>query len=1514
MSKYVTPSVAVGARCYIPDEDSAWLPVYVEEVNEQKGLVTVRIQRPRKDQQDEDTVDHDDADRSGESRVVAMDVGFPLQNAQLSRYDEGLDNMIDLNHLHEAAILRNLKKRFRARKPYTYTGDICLAVNPYQWLDELYTPGLHKKYLQARKRQDLPPHVYAVSVAAFRHMCDNGSNQSILVSGESGAGKTETTKILMDNLATIAPAPTTTASDQEHSITTRIIEVNPLLESFGNAKTTRNDNSSRFGKFTQLQFDKNHALCGAQCETYLLEKTRVISHERGERNYHIFYQLLHGTTDEERDALGLGDECPKFSYLEEKEPRLEVRPGRKSRPSAPPPPKSASVIEAENTKDRALFAKTKQALSLLGLSADQQNALFQVLSGILHLGEAHFVPQPGNDEACDLDQDSVIYSCVLLGLDPNTMGKALTHRTMKAAGEVYLVPLTVEQAQSGRDALAKAIYASIFDWLVAGINASLGAAPRMTANTIGVLDIFGFESFEYNSFEQLCINYANEKLQQKFTQDVFKAVQEEYEREKITWAHISYADNSETLALIEGRMGVLALLNEEIVRPRGNEEGFVSKLSGAYLKQKNLIEFPRISKTQFAIHHYAGTVKYEATGFLEKHKDALLSDLSDLMCGSHEPFPQMLFKVRAEMEAAAAASAASLKRSTSGGRGARGGSGGAGGDKTVGMQFKQSLNSLMTNINETNVNYVRCIKPNSAKSSTLLEDKMVANQLRCAGVIEAICIARAGYPNRLLHAEFAEQFDIFLTEQEQNRQKEDPEQYGAAHCRILVKKFKLEMPEEYQMGVTKIYLQKGVIEKCEHIKAQKLFAYVALIQAHWRGMRTRCEYYEMRDALITIQRRAKVFVTRCRFLRAQLAIALIQRVYRGYVGRCEFYAVLSEHCALQIQRVYRGYVGRCEFYAVLSEHCALQIQRVWRGHQGRKIRFAALCELRATQIQRTWRGHKGRQIYFAVLCQTRAVRLQCFARQYLARQELYRRRAAYLAKLEREERERVERELELARQRKLEEERERQRKLQEELARLEEERRQEEARQLEILRQESALMIQRQVRGYFARCVYAEMVQEAEEEERRRREEEEERERIRLQREHDEREARRRAEEEAAREKQRLAEERKKKALMMRQRRENAAIRIQRTVRGHLVRKEFAALKAVLLIQRVVRGHLARRQVAMLKGAVLIQRVVRGHLARKEFAAMKAVLFIQRVVRGHQARKQFHVMKEEARQEAEAAAIRLQSIQRGRLARQNFSKLRIEKIEKDERDGEINRVREEFSMFKMEKAEQDDELVRMREENAKLKMQLAELQRANKELEAAVAEHRCDRDVIKASNNLKEIELTQKLTTQRKELETARGEYSTLCDFLEKTGSSRSTEPEELNSSDSSSTSGDDEENEHWKEDRPTIDSTTASYFEGDRPSHDIAKLLGSTSRTSRLANAMLQRRQKASQAVAQRKQQAAAAMQHRKEQAAQRKEQAAKTPTMQNNANTATKAKKWVTLARKKKAESVTTPIEPIE
>ncbi|KAI9916764.1 hypothetical protein PsorP6_016900 [Peronosclerospora sorghi] len=1463
--EHVTPSVAVGARCYIPDEDHAWLPVYVEEVNEQKGTVTVRIQRRRNDAHGQESVDHDDADRSGETRIVAINGGFPLQNAQLSRSEEGLENMIDLNHLHEAAILRNLKKRFRARQPYTYTGDICLAVNPYQWLEEQYTPGLHQKYLDARKRHDLPPHVYAVSVAAFRHMCERGMNQSILVSGESGAGKTETTKILMDNLATIAPVRST-KEDQDESITTRIIQVNPLLESFGNAKTTRNDNSSRFGKFTQLQFDKAHALCGAQCETYLLEKTRVISHDIRERNYHIFYQLLHGTTPAERDALGLGDACPTFAYLQAKDPQQLSRSGRKASGTTSSSSQRCASTEAETLKDQALFAKTRQALGLLGLSTEQQHDLFQVLSGILHLGEAQFLAKPDNDEACDLAPESVEYSSLLLGLNPDTMAKALTHRTMKAAGEVYLVPLTVEQAQSGRDALAKAIYASVFDWLVAGINASLGAAARVTATTIGVLDIFGFESFEHNSFEQLCINYANEKLQHKFTQDVFKAVQEEYEREKITWAHISYADNSETLALIEGRMGVLALLNEEIVRPRGNEEGFVSKLASAYQKQKNLIEFPRISKTQFAIHHYAGTVHYEATGFLEKHKDALLSDLSNLMCGSHERFPQMLFKVKADMEAASAALA--LKRSTSSSR-----KGAAGADKTVGMQFKLSLSSLMSNINETNVNYIRCIKPNSIKSSTLVEDKMVANQLRCAGVIEAICIARAGYPNRLLHAEFAHQFDLFLSANEQAQLQNEGETHGAPLCHVLVKRFHLETPEEYQMGVTKIYLQKGVLEKLEHAKAQKLFAYVALIQAQWRGMRTRCAYVALRLALRTIQRRVKVFVARCWFLRALGAIGIIQRVYRGYCGRCTY-------------------------HRVLCQHKALEIQRVWRGHQGRILYLSILHELRATQIQRMWRGHRGRQIYVAVLCQTRALRLQCFVRQYLARQEVAQRRAAYIAKLEKEEQERVARELERVRQRKLEAERDKQRQLQEELARLEHERQVEEERKRQQMRDARAILIQKHVRGYFARCVFADLVQQAELEAQRRREAEEAR--------------KREAAEQEAQEKKRAAEERKRKALAMRQRREHAVQQLQRIVRGYLARVKVARLKQARQARQLKEER--RRKEQEETAATRLQSIQRGRLARQQFATFKIeTLEREEQVLRLQREQEQELIRVREETEQELAHVREETEQELAHVREETEQELARVREETER--QLARVRDETAQeVARVRNEQKDEIDHVRAENLRLRHQLRELQRTNQELETLVAETQCNRDVTRASNTLKQVELKQQMKLRCEDLQTTRTEYLNLCDSVNKLNSSRrSTEPEELNSSDSG-TSGD-EANVRQKGKRRGLNSTAASYFDDDRPSTDIAKLLGSSSsRTARLASAMQQRRQQASQAVLQRKQLASSAVQLRREGAAQRKAEMAQT-ARSSTAASAPKPKRWgVALPLRKKKPEPTTPVDLID
>ncbi|GLE05065.1 hypothetical protein PINS_up014049 [Pythium insidiosum] len=886
--------LSVGTRCYIPDAARVWLPVTVEYVNPAQQTVTLVVDKDA-DSGGEHGKDDGDAQEDGARRVELslLDATFPLQNPR-ALHPSGYADMIELNHLHEAAILDNLTRRFHAQLPYTFTGEICLAVNPYQWLEELYRPELHAQYLHASSRKRLPPHVYTVSVAAFKHMTRHERNQSILVSGESGAGKTETTKILMDNLAHIGRHK----NREESSTIARILEVNPLLESFGNAKTKRNDNSSRFGKFTQLQFthmsSTSSVLVGARCETYLLEKSRVVTQEKGERNYHIFYQLLHGCEDVgQRRALGLPAAASRggrtFAYLIDDDVALQE-------------------------KDRKGFAKTKRALTLLGLDDAAQQTLFRVLVGVLQLGEVSFFPRPDNDDASTVDNDSTQAASELLGLDLAAMEKALCMRTMRAVREVYSVPLNVEQASSSRDALAKALYAKVFDWMVVTINASLSSSHSSLSNsatisTIGVLDIFGFESFVHNSFEQLCINYANEKLQQKFTQDVFKAVQDEYASEEITWDHIAYADNADVLALIEGRMGILALLNEEIVRPKGSDESFVGKLAASMrgpvgakpatvpaASKKKIIEFPRVSRTQFTIHHYAAAVKYEATGFLEKHKDALLPDLAELMRGSHVPFVCELFPAPEE----SAPSGPKPKR------------GAAGGDsQTVGTQFKQSLNRLMESINETNVHYIRCIKPNSEKSPSLVDAPMVVNQLRCAGVIEAISIARAGYPTRMRHSEFVDAFELFLTRESDRQRVRDGTHDSRKLCVALCRdEFQLTSPEQFQMGKTKIYLQQGVLEQLEATKAERLFRSAACIQSHWRGLVLRRRFREMVTALLVLQRRMHVAVASRRFQRMRRSVRLVQRVWRGHVARCEFRRRRRERCATRLQCAWRVVVAR----------------------------------------------------------------------------------------------------------------------------------------------------------------------------------------------------------------------------------------------------------------------------------------------------------------------------------------------------------------------------------------------------------------------------------------------------------------------------------------------------------------------------------------------------------------------------------------------------------------------------
>ncbi|EQC29751.1 hypothetical protein SDRG_12523 [Saprolegnia diclina VS20] len=868
--------MVAGTRVYVPDETHVWLPADVvahdpvahtvrAKVRGLDGALSVR---------DIDLRDKKTLALIAAKNNVGASSALPMQNEAV-----GVDDMITLSYLHEAAILYNVKARFLSELPYTYTGDMCIALNPYQWLPSLYTDEMHRTYLNEPKAS-LPPHVYATSIGAYNGMRTSGRNQSILVSGESGAGKTETTKILMHHLAAIA-------GGLHDSTIEKIIHVSPLLESFGNAKTIRNDNSSRFGKFTQLQFDANGTLVGAKCNTYLLEKTRVVSHEPPERNYHIFYQLLAANVPE-----CLLDPSTTYAYTG-----------------------ATTATAIEGVSDAAHFAKTTQALSRLGLSPAAQTTLFQTLAGILHLGQLQL--EAKGDDMSTISHGSTGHLVAigkLLGVETTAITRAICSRTVRTSTDTIQVYLKQAEAEGCRDALAKGLYASLFEWLVATINASLGHDAKM-AHHIGVLDIFGFEHFTTNSFEQFCINYANEKLQQKFTQDVFKTVQIEYEDEGIRWAHIAFLDNADVLAVIESKLGLISLLDDEVMRPRGNEESFVAKAMTLHKDDANpVIEFPKTNKAQFTILHYAAPVTYTVTGFLEKHKDALLPDLADLVRSSSIPFVSELFG-----KPAAPRQGRSLNTTT------------------VGMQFKASLADLMANIQATNVQYIRCIKPNALKQPGVLDHTMVVAQLRCAGVIEAIRIARAAYPIRHTHEAFLDLYRVLLD-------RKFAAARPAEQCAALIAPLHLETPAHYQLGRTKVYFQSGVLEALDQIKRSRLTVHALAIQRFARGFLARLHYKRKRMAIVKLQAVVRCVLAMKRYHALYNGMLALQARWRGVKARRIFAVMQRRHKALIVLSHVRGFAVRQRFLRL--KRAATTIQAAMRMHLERKNFQTKLAEHR----------------------------------------------------------------------------------------------------------------------------------------------------------------------------------------------------------------------------------------------------------------------------------------------------------------------------------------------------------------------------------------------------------------------------------------------------------------------------------------------------------------------------------------------------------------------------------------
>mmetsp|Transcript_19347 Transcript_19347/g.40026 ORF Transcript_19347/g.40026 Transcript_19347/m.40026 type:complete len:1038 (+) Transcript_19347:279-3392(+) len=628
----------------------------------------------------------------------------PLNPASLSMLH---DDLVLLDDLCEGMVMHNLRERYMKDQIYCGVGSILIAINPFKRLP-LYTPDIIEKY-NKRGNKVLPPHPFMIADNAYKTLLEGEVNQSILVSGESGAGKTETTKQCLMFLADVAGS--------KANIEQRVLSVNPILEAFGNAKTLRNDNSSRFGRFSEIILDNEKRIAGAQIQSYLLEKSRVGYQQQGERNYHIFYQLCKSDWAEHYNLGG-----PEYyGYLA-----------------------NSGCTEVSGIDDYREFQDVVSSMDSLGFTPDEKHSIFSIISGIIQLGNVTFTEASvrGADGSTIDDINTSYAVASQFGVDANMLAEALTHRTLEIIGqEPVRVPLRVDQAIENRDALAKYVYEKLFNWLVGRINKSL-VPEGSKGSFIGILDIFGFEIFQQNSFEQLCINFCNEKLQQLFNQDTFKNEEEVYRSEGVDFPPIQFIDNQPVVDLIEMRGGIFTILDDVVKgpgKPEQKDQKFGTLLDSKFSSNPCFVPSNKhrgISYQAFSINHYAGSVCYDIDHFVDKNKDSLFKDLYDMMAMSSDAFIKGQF------------------------------AGEQGGRRTLAGDFKKQLNSLMTELKSTESHYIRCIKANSLKKPRVFEGSSCLEQLQCAGVFEAVTIRKNGYPFRYTFGRFVERYKCILATEE----------------------------------------------------------------------------------------------------------------------------------------------------------------------------------------------------------------------------------------------------------------------------------------------------------------------------------------------------------------------------------------------------------------------------------------------------------------------------------------------------------------------------------------------------------------------------------------------------------------------------------------------------------------------------------------------------------------------------------------------------------------------------
>ncbi|XP_045889564.1 unconventional myosin-Va isoform X3 [Micropterus dolomieu] len=806
----------------------------------------------------------------------------------------GENDLTALSYLHEPAVLHNLKVRFMDSKLiYTYCGIVLVAINPYETLP-IYGADIINAY-SGQNMGDMDPHIFAVAEEAYKQMARDERNQSIIVSGESGAGKTVSAKYAMRYFATVS------GSASEANVEEKVLASNPIMEAIGNAKTTRNDNSSRFGKYIEIGFDNRFRIIGANMRTYLLEKSRVVFQADEERNYHIFYQLCASSHLPEFKTLKLSS-ANDFLY---------TRQGR------------SPVIEGvDDTKE---LCNTRDAFTLLGINESYQMGLFQVLAAILHLGNVEIKDRDSDSSVIPANNRHLTAFCELVGVSYQDMSQWLCHRKLKTATETYIKTLPRLQATNARDALSKHIYAKLFNWIVEHVNKALITSIKKHS-FIGVLDIYGFETFEINSFEQFCINYANEKLQQQFNMHVFKLEQEEYMREEIPWTLIDFYDNQPCINLIEAKMGILDLLDEECKMPKGSDDSWAQKLYNTHLKTCTLFEKPRMSNRAFIIQHFADKVEYQCEGFLEKNKDTVNEEQINVLKASKQKFDLLVELFQDEEKATSPTgqppgtggrTRLSVKPDKSRDKSSKEHK------KTVGCQFRNSLQMLMETLNATTPHYVRCIKPNDFKTAFSFDPKRAVQQLRACGVLETIRISAAGFPSRWTYQEFFSRYRVLMKQKDVLPDKK-------LTCRNVLEKL-VQDQDKYQFGKTKIFFRAGQVAYLEKLRADKLRAACIRIQKTIRCWLVRKKYLRMRSAAITIQRFTRGYQARClaKFMRRTQAATIIQKYQRMYVERKRYRQ--KQAAALVMQTILRAYMARQKYQALLREHKAVIIQKRVRG-------------------------------------------------------------------------------------------------------------------------------------------------------------------------------------------------------------------------------------------------------------------------------------------------------------------------------------------------------------------------------------------------------------------------------------------------------------------------------------------------------------------------------------------------------------------------------------------------------